>query len=42
MMELETLQEVESEVRALGTRLVVLTPELQGYTRSVRKRLTAL
>ena len=39
MMELEPLQEVESEVRTLGARLVALTPELQRYTRSVHKRL---
>jgi peroxiredoxin len=39
MLELEALQEVDSEVRALGARLVALTPELERYTRSVHKRL---
>ena len=33
-MELEALQEIESEVRALGARIVVLTAELERYTRS--------
>src|SRR5215470_19103634 len=39
MMELEALQQVDSEVRALGARIVALTPELERYTRSVHKRL---
>jgi peroxiredoxin len=39
MMELEALQEVNSEVRALGARIVALTPELERYTRSVHKKL---
>src|SRR5260370_1799368 len=39
MMELEALQEVDSEVRALGARIVALTPELERYTRSVYKKL---
>src|SRR5881396_2059784 len=39
MMELEALQEVESEIRALGATLVALTPELQRYTRSVHRRM---
>ena len=39
MMELEALQEVGSEVRALGARIVALTPELERYTRSVHKKL---
>ena len=38
-MELEALQEIESEVRALGARMVVLTPELERYTRSLHKKL---
>ena len=36
---LEPLQEVDSEVRALGARIVALTPELERYTRSVHKKL---
>ncbi|SRR5260370_22124 len=39
MMELEALQEVDSEVKALGARIVALTPELERYTRSVHKKL---
>ena len=39
MAELEALQEVESEVSALGGRIVALTPELDRYTRSVHKKL---
>jgi peroxiredoxin len=38
MVELEALQEVDSEVRALGARTVALTPELERYTRSVHKK----
>jgi peroxiredoxin len=38
-MEVEALQEVDSEVRALGARIVALTPELERYTRSVHKML---
>jgi peroxiredoxin len=38
-MELEALQEIDSEVRALGARIVVLTPELERYTRSLHKQL---
>src|ERR1700740_3330087 len=39
MMELEALQEVDSQVRALGARIVALTPELERYPRAVRKKL---
>src|SRR5215831_8739362 len=39
MMELEALQEVDSEVRALGARIVALTPEVERYTRIVHKKL---
>jgi peroxiredoxin len=39
MMELEALQEINTEVNALGARMVALTPELQRYTRSVHKEL---
>ena len=38
-MELEALQEINSEVRALGARIVALTPELERYTRSLHKKL---
>jgi peroxiredoxin len=38
-MELEALQEVDAEVRSLGARIVVLTPELERYTRSLHKKL---
>jgi peroxiredoxin len=39
MVELEALQEIDSEVRALGARIVALTPELDRYARSVHKKL---
>ena len=39
-MELEALQEIHSEVRALGAQIVVLTPELQRYTRALHKKLS--
>ena len=38
-MELEALQEVDSEVRALGSRILVITPELERYTRALHKKL---
>ena len=38
-MELEALQEIESEVRALGAGIVAITPELERYSRSVNKKL---
>ena len=38
-MELEALQEINPEVRALGARIVALTPELERYTRSLHKKL---
>ena len=38
-MELEALQEIDSEVRVLGARIVALTPELERYTRSLHKKL---
>jgi peroxiredoxin len=37
-MELEALQQIDSEVRALGSRIVALTPELERYTRTVHKK----
>jgi peroxiredoxin len=39
-MELEALKEIDSDVRALGARIVVLTPELERYTRALRKKLS--
>jgi peroxiredoxin len=38
-MELEALQEIHSEVRARGAQIVVLTPELERYTRALHKKL---
>jgi len=38
-MELEALQGIISEVRALGAQIVVLTPELERYTRALHKKL---
>ena len=38
-MELEALQQVHSEVRALGAEIVVITPELERYTRALHKKL---
>src|ERR1700693_1115313 len=39
-MELEALREIHSEVRALGTEIVVITPELERYTRALHKKLS--
>ena len=38
-MELEALKEIDSGVQALGARIVVLTPELERYTRALHKKL---
>jgi len=38
-MELEALQQIHTGVRALGARIVVLTPELERYTRALHKKL---
>jgi peroxiredoxin len=38
-MELEALQGIDSEVRALGAQIVVLTPELERYTRALHTKL---
>jgi len=38
-MELEALQGINCEVRALGAQIVVLTPELERYTRALHKKL---
>ena len=37
-MELEALQGIYSDVKALGAELVVLTPELERYTRNLHKK----
>ena len=38
-MELEALQEIDSDVRNLGAHIVVITPELERYTRALHKKL---
>ena len=38
-MELEALQGISSEVRALVAQIVVLTPGLERYTRALHKKL---
>jgi peroxiredoxin len=38
-MELEALQEIYSDVRALGAQIIVITPELERYTRALHKKL---
>jgi peroxiredoxin len=38
-MELEALQQIHSDVRGLGAQLVVVTPELDRYTRALHKKL---
>lgn len=38
-MELEALQGIYAEVRALGAGLIVITPELERYTRALRGKL---
>jgi peroxiredoxin len=39
MMELEALQEIDSEVRNLGARIVAITPELERFTHAIHKKL---
>jgi peroxiredoxin len=39
-MELEALSGINSEVQGLGARIVVLTPELERYTRALHKKLS--
>jgi peroxiredoxin len=39
MMELEALQQIDSEVKEQGGRIVAITPELERYTRAVHKKL---
>jgi peroxiredoxin len=38
-MELEALQQIYPEVKALGAQIVVLTPEIERYTRALHKKL---
>ena len=38
-MELEALQQIHAEVRASGAQIVVITPELERYTRALHKKL---
>ena len=38
-MELEALREINGEVKTLGAQIVVLTPELERYTRNLHKKL---
>jgi len=38
-MELEALQQVDFEIRSLGARIVVVTPEIERYTRSLHRKL---
>jgi peroxiredoxin len=38
-MELEALQAIYSEVRSLGAGLVVITPEVERYTRALHRKL---
>ena len=38
-MELEALQEIYPSVRQLGAQIVVLTPEIERYTRALHKKL---
>ena len=39
-MELEALQEIHSQVRELGAEVLVLTPELERYSRALHKKLS--
>jgi len=38
-VELEALQEIHSEVIGLGAQIVMLTPELERYTRALQRKL---
>jgi peroxiredoxin len=38
-MELEALRDINSEVKAFGAQIVVLTPELERYTRNLHNKL---
>jgi peroxiredoxin len=39
-MELEALQGIYSDVKALGAEIVVLAPEIERYTRNLHKKLS--
>jgi len=39
-MELEALQQIHSEVQTVGAQIVVITPELERYTRALHKKLS--
>jgi peroxiredoxin len=38
-MALEALQEIYSDVRTQGAQIIVITPELERYTRALHKKL---
>lgn len=38
-MELEALEQIHSDVKALGGEIIVLTPELERYARAMHKKL---
>lgn len=38
-MELEALQQIHPEVQGLGGQILVITPELERYTRALHKKL---
>jgi peroxiredoxin len=38
-MELEALQEIDSDVRTLGGHIVALMPEVERYTRALHRKL---
>src|SRR5579872_4901269 len=38
-MELEALQQIHPQAKELGAQIVVLTPELEKYTRALHKKL---
>ena len=40
MMELEALQQIDSDVRSLGARIVAISPELERYNRGVHRKLS--
>ena len=39
-MELEALQQINAEAKALGANIVVLTPELERYTLNLHRKLS--
>ena len=38
-MELEALQEIDSEIGQVGAQIVAITPQIERYTRSLHKKL---